>query len=52
MNLLRNYGNRMLAHVVAGPRVTILIDSCTAKSNEMLHSIDLAKILQDNNRDN
>jgi hypothetical protein len=51
-NLLRYYGNRMLVHVVAGARVTILIDSRTAKANEMLHSIDLAKIVQDNKRDN
>jgi hypothetical protein len=41
----------------AGPRgvramVTILIDSRTAKANDMLHSITLAKIVQDNKRDN
>jgi hypothetical protein len=51
-NLLRYYGNRMRGHLVAGTRVMKLIDSRTAKANEMLHSIAQAKIVQNNKRDN
>jgi phosphate butyryltransferase len=42
---LQYYGNRMLIHVAVGAKVPILIDSRTAKANEKLHSVALAKIM-------
>jgi len=41
---LQYYGNRMLVHVAVGAKVPILIDSRTAKADEKLHSIALAKV--------
>lgn len=42
---LQYYGNRMLIHVAVGARAPILIDSRTAKADEKLHSVALAKIM-------
>lgn len=42
---LQYYGNRMLIHVAVGAKVPILIDSRTARADEKLHSIALAKIM-------
>lgn len=42
---LQYYGDRMLIHVAVGAKVPILIDSRTAKADEKLHSIALAKIM-------
>lgn len=42
---IQYYGNRMLIHVAVGARGPVLIDSRTAKANEKLHSIALAKIV-------
>ena len=42
---LQYYGNRMLIHVAVGAKVPILIDSRTAKADEKLHSIALAKVM-------
>jgi phosphate butyryltransferase len=42
---LQYYGNRMLSHVAVGAKVLILIDSRTAKADEKLHSIALAKVM-------
>ncbi|MBN1690550.1 MAG: hypothetical protein JW901_05975 [Dehalococcoidia bacterium] len=44
---LQYYGNRMLIHVAVGAGVPILIDSRTAKADEKLHSMALAKIVQE-----
>ena len=41
---LQYYGNRMLIHVAWGAKAPILIDSRTAKAEEKLHSIALAKV--------
>lgn len=42
---LQYYAGRMLIHVGMGARVPILIDSRTAKAEEKLHSIALAKLM-------
>ncbi len=42
---LQHYAGRMLIHVGMGAKVPILIDSRTAKAQEKLHSIALAKIM-------
>ena len=42
---LQYYGHRMLIHVAVGAKVPILIDSRTAKAEEKLHSVALAKIM-------
>ncbi len=42
---LQYYGNRMLIHVAVGAKVPMLIDSRTAKAEEKLHSVALAKIM-------
>ena len=44
---IQYYGNKMLIHVAIGAKVPILIDSRTAKADEKLHSIALAKIMRD-----
>lgn len=44
---LQYYGNKMLIHVAVGAKVPILIDSRTAKADEKLHSIALAKIMRE-----
>jgi phosphate butyryltransferase len=43
---LQYYANKMLIHVAVGAREPILIDSRTAKADEKLHSIALAKIMR------
>ena len=42
---LQYYGDKMLIHVGMGAKVPILIDSRTAKAQEKLHSIALAKLM-------
>ena len=42
---LQYYAGRMLIHVGMGAKVPILIDSRTAKAQEKLHSIALAKLM-------
>ncbi len=42
---LQYYGDKMLVHVGMGAKVPILIDSRTAKAQEKLHSIALAKLM-------
>ncbi len=42
---LQYYGNRMLIHVAVGAKIPILIDSRTAKADEKVLSIALAKIM-------
>lgn len=42
---LQYYGDKMLIHVGMGAKVPILIDSRTAKAEEKLHSIALAKLM-------
>lgn len=49
---LQYYGNRMLIHVAVGAKVPILIDSRTAKADEKLHSIALAKVMCSNQKAN
>jgi len=44
---LQYYAGRMLIHVGMGAKVPILIDSRTAKAEEKLHSIALAKLICD-----
>jgi phosphate butyryltransferase len=44
---LQYYGNRMLIHVAVGAKVPILIDSRTAGADEKLHSVALAKVMQE-----
>jgi phosphate butyryltransferase len=44
---LQYYGNRMLIHVAVGAKVPILIDSRTARADEKLHSMALAKIMHE-----
>ena len=48
---LQYYGKLMLIHVAIGAKVPILIDSRTAKADEKLHSIALAKIVQESRKD-
>lgn len=48
---LQYYGNRMLIHVAVGAKVPILIDSRTAKAEEKLHSIALAKLMCNGGKD-
>jgi phosphate butyryltransferase len=43
---LQYFGNKMLIHVAVGAKAPILIDSRTAKADEKLHSIALAKIMR------
>ena len=42
---LQYYADRMLIHVGMGAKVPILIDSRTAKAQEKLHSIALARLM-------
>jgi phosphate butyryltransferase len=44
---LQYYGNRMLIHVAVGAKVPILIDSRTARAEEKLHSVALAKLMRE-----
>lgn len=47
---LQYYAGRMLIHVGMGAKVPILIDSRTAKAEEKLHSIALAKLICESSR--
>jgi len=49
---LQYYGNKLLIHVAVGAKVPILIDSRTAKADEKLHSIALAKIMREVDKGN